>query len=183
MFKFITKVFSLYETSNRKMSYDKMNGEDFPIHTILLPTFEKSAIIEQLIESIESLDYPRSELEVEFLIESNNQEMLTAIEKHTLPQYFEVMKVPLFLPKIKARLYNYAMSLVRGKYVVMYDVDDKLDPLQLKKTLIEFDRDNDELSCVQARLNYYNHNHNFLTKSFSLKYMSCFRTYCLDSKK
>ncbi|QIT35972.1 glycosyltransferase [Wolbachia endosymbiont of Brugia pahangi] len=136
-----------------------------------------------MIESIESLDYPRSELEVEFLIESNNQEMLTAIEKHTLPQYFEVISVPLFLPKIKARLYNYAMSLVRGKYVVMYDVDDKLDPLQLKKALIEFDRGNDELSCVQARLNYYNHNHNFLTKSFSLKYMSCFRTYCLDSKK
>ncbi|MGL9726288.1 MAG: glycosyltransferase [Wolbachia sp.] len=38
-----------------------------------------------------------------------------------------------FLPRIKAKSCNYAISFARGKYVVIYDADDKLDPLQLKK--------------------------------------------------
>ncbi|WP_255419628.1 hypothetical protein [Wolbachia endosymbiont of Litomosoides brasiliensis] len=41
-------------------------------------------LIEQLIESIKSLDHLRSKLDVKFLIEGNDQEILAAIEKHTL---------------------------------------------------------------------------------------------------
>lgn len=77
LFKFVTKIFGLYKTSNQKVDYDKMNE---PIYTILLPAFRESAVIEQLIESIESLDYPKSKLDVKLVIESDDQEMLAAIE-------------------------------------------------------------------------------------------------------
>ncbi|MDR2831911.1 MAG: glycosyltransferase [Rickettsiales bacterium] len=172
LFKFITIIFSLCETSNQKVDYSKLKEEDFPIYTILLPAFKESAVIEQLIES---LDYPKSKLGVKLLIESDDQEMLAAIEEYDLPQYFEVIKVPHSLPKTKAKSCNYAMSFARGRYVVIYDADDKPDPLQLKKALIEFDQGDDKLACVQARLNYYNYNHNFLTKSFYLEYMNWFQ--------
>uniref|UniRef100_A0AAU7YND7 Glycosyltransferase family 2 protein n=1 Tax=Wolbachia endosymbiont of Oeneis ivallda TaxID=3171168 RepID=A0AAU7YND7_9RICK len=172
LFKFVTKIFGLYKTSNQKVDYDKMNE---PIYTILLPAFRESAVIEQLIESIESLDYPKSKLDVKLVIESDDQEMLAAIEKCTLPQYFEVIKVPHSLPRTKAKSCNYAMNFARGKYVVIYDADDKPDPLQLKKALIEFNKGDEKLACVQAKLNYYNYDYNFLTKSFSLEYMSWFQ--------
>ncbi|MDR1139757.1 MAG: glycosyltransferase [Rickettsiales bacterium] len=175
LFKFITTVFGLCETSNRKIDYDKINEEDFPIYTILLPAFKEGAVIKQLIKSIESLDYPKSKLDVKLLIESDDQGTLAAIEEHILPQYFEVIKVPHSLPKTKAKSCNYAMSFAKGKYAVIYDADDKPDPLQLKKALIEFGQGDDKLACVQARLNYYNYNYNFLTKSFSLEYMSWFQ--------
>ncbi|WP_395463237.1 glycosyltransferase family 2 protein [Wolbachia endosymbiont of Cantharis cryptica] len=175
LFKFIAIIFSLYKTPNQKTDYGKMNEEDFPIYTVLLPAFEESVVIEQLIESIGNLDYPKSKLDVKLLIESDDQEILAAIEKYTLPQHFEVIKVPHSLPKTKVKSCNYAMSLARGKYVVIYDADDKPDPLQLKKALIEFDQGDDKLACVQARLNYYNYNYSFLTKSFSLEYINWFQ--------
>ncbi|NSM56594.1 glycosyltransferase [Wolbachia endosymbiont of Atemnus politus] len=175
LFKFITTVFSLCGTSNQKIDCDKINEEDFPVYTILLPAFKESAVIGQLIESIENLDYPKSKLDAKLLIESDDQEMLTAIEEYTLPQYFEVIKVPHSLPKTKAKSCNSAMSFARGKYVVIYDADDRPDPLQLKKALIEFNKGDNKLACVQARLNYYNYNCSFLTRSFSLEYMNWFQ--------
>ncbi|UPA55785.1 glycosyltransferase [Wolbachia pipientis] len=172
LFKFIATIFNLCETSNQKVDYSKLNE---PIYTILLPVFEESAVIGQLIESVKSLDYPKSKLDVKLLVESEDQETLAAIEKYTLPQYFEVIKVPHSLPRTKAKSCNYAMSFARGKYAVIYDADDKPDPLQLKKALIEFNKGDDKLACVQAKLNYYNCDYNFLTKSFSLEYMNWFQ--------
>lgn len=128
-----------------------------------------------MIKSIESLNYPKSKLDVKLVIESDDQEMLAAIEKCTLPQYFAVIKVPHSLPRTKAKSCNYAMSFARGKYVVIYDADDKPDPLQLKKALIEFNKGDEKLACVQAKLNYYNFGCNFLTKFFSLEYMNWFQ--------
>ncbi|MGL9726287.1 MAG: hypothetical protein ACR5KV_06845 [Wolbachia sp.] len=93
LFKFVIKIFSLRKISNQKVDYDKM---DEPVYTILLSIFKENAIIEQLIESIENLDYPKSKLDVKLVIESDDQEMLVAIEKWTLPQYFAVIKVPHF---------------------------------------------------------------------------------------
>jgi hypothetical protein len=46
---------------------------------ILLPAFEESAVIEQLTES---LDYPKSKLDVKFLTESDDQEMGATIGKY-----------------------------------------------------------------------------------------------------
>ncbi len=172
LFKFIATIFNLCETSNQKVDYSKLNE---PVYTILLPVFEESAVIGQLIESVKSLDYPKSKLDVKLLVESEDQETLAAIEKYTLPQYFEVIKVPHSLPRTKAKSCNYAMSFARGKYAVIYDADDKPDPLQLKKALIEFNKGDDKLACVQAKLNYYNCDYNFLTKSFSLEYMNWFQ--------
>ncbi|WP_410541879.1 glycosyltransferase family 2 protein [Wolbachia endosymbiont (group E) of Neria commutata] len=175
LFKFITTVFSLCGTSNKKVDFSHLSEEDFPIYTILLLAFKESAVIEQLIENIKNLDYPKSKLDVKLLIESDDQEMLAAAERYVLPQYFEVIKIPYSLPKTKAKSCNYAMCFARGKYVVIYDADDKPDPLQLKKALIEFNQNDDKLACVQARLNYYNYNYNLLTKFFSLEYVNWFQ--------
>ncbi|AWW50851.1 glycosyltransferase family 2 protein [Wolbachia endosymbiont of Folsomia candida] len=175
LFKFITKIFSLRGNSNKKIDFSNLSEGDLPIYTVLLPAFKESAVIGQLIENIGNLDYPKSKLDVKLLIESDDQEMLAVVEKYVLPQYFEVIKIPHSLPKTKAKSCNYAMCFARGKYVVIYDADDKPDPLQLKKALIEFNKSDDKLACVQARLNYYNYNYNFLTKCFSLEYVNWFQ--------
>lgn len=172
LFKFITMIFSLYE---KKVNYNKVSEKDLPVYTILLPAFKESAVLEQLIESIEKLDYPKSKLDVKLLIESDDQEMIIAIEKNALPEYFEVIEIPHSLPKTKPKSCNYGMNFARGEYVVMYDADDKPDSLQLKKALTEFNKGGDKLACVQARLNYYNYDYNFLTKLFSLEYTTWFK--------
>ncbi|MFI4983169.1 MAG: glycosyltransferase, partial [Nevskiales bacterium] len=58
----------------------------------------------------------------------------------------------------------------RGEYLVVYDAEDQPEPDQLKKALLAFQRGPRALVCVQAALNYYNWNENFLTRMFTLEY-------------
>lgn len=171
LFKFVATAFGLCKKVNKETENDNRN---FPLYTILLPVFKENSVIFQLIENIERLDYPQSQLDVKLIIESDDHEMLKVIQRCSLPQYFEVITVPHSFPKTKAKACNYAMCYAKGEYIVIYDADDRPDPLQLKKALVEFNKNDDKLACVQAKLNYYNYDRNLLTKFFSLEYINWF---------
>jgi len=51
----------------------------------------------------------------------------------------------------------------RGKYVVIYDAEDKPEPDQLKKICLAFRHLPEECICIQAKLNYYNSKQNLIT--------------------
>lgn len=54
----------------------------FPyVYITLLPIFKEQCNVEQLIESIKSLNYSESKLDVKLFIEKYNQETLTTIAK------------------------------------------------------------------------------------------------------
>lgn len=77
LFKFITLIFGLCRTFNRKAdSSCEFPEASCPVYTILLPALKESAVIPQLIQNIDNLDYPKSQLDVKLLIESDDQEML-----------------------------------------------------------------------------------------------------------
>lgn len=176
MFQHFIQVYNYnFGIHEEKVNYSKIGDKDLPVYTILLPAFKESAVVEQLIGSIEKLDYPKSKLDVKLLVESDDREMIAAIGMHVLPEYFEVIKIPHSLLKTKPKSCNYGMNFARGEYIVMYDADDKPDPLQLKKALTEFNKGGDKLACVQARLNYYNNDYNFLTRFFSLECTTWFK--------
>ena len=52
----------------------------------------------------------------------------------------------------------------------MYEAEDIPDPLQLKKAVIAFGKASPKTVCIQAKLNFYNPQHNLLTRLFSTEY-------------
>lgn len=147
---------------------------DLPIYTILLPVYKESKILKSLVKSISRLDYPSHLLDAKLLIEEDDSQTIEAVKKITLPKYFEVIQIPNSKPRTKPKSCNYGLQLARGKYVVIYDAEDRPNPKQLKQVVAKFKSSAPNIICIQARLNYYNRNENSLTKLFSIEYTLLF---------
>lgn len=158
------------------LSQDKIPEEaiEFPTYSILLPVYKENKVIAKLINSINNLEYPKDLLDVKIIIEEDDLKTLSAIEKVDLPEYFEIIKVPVSKPRTKPKACNYALQFAKGKYVVVYDAEDRPDPKQLKEVLAKFAASAEDVICIQARLNFYNHHENYLTKLFATEYTILF---------
>jgi glycosyltransferase XagB len=177
LFRTTAAVNSLRGRGVDKISLENLASIDestLPMYTIFLPLYKEANIASKIIHNIEQLDYPADKLDVKLLLESDDQETQDAVKKCELPEYFEVIVVPDFQPKTKPRACNYGLEKAKGEYCVIYDAEDRPEPDQLKKAVVEFRNSPQELACVQACLNYYNARQNLLTRLFTIEYSTTF---------
>lgn len=145
-------------------------GKKWPKYTIFCPLYKEWQVIPQFIRAMEQLDYPKDKLEILLLLEQNDEESIDHVKKMKLPKTFKVHIVPHGKPKTKPKALNYALQHAKGEFAVIYDAEDIPDPHQLKKAVIAFTQSDNSVSCVQAKLNFYNPNQNILTRLFTLEY-------------
>ena len=74
------------------------------------------------------------------------------------------------MPRTKPRACNYAMPFALGEFTVIFDAEDRPEPDQLRKAVAAFRAASGNVACLQARLNFYNANENWLTRMFALDY-------------
>jgi cellulose synthase/poly-beta-1,6-N-acetylglucosamine synthase-like glycosyltransferase len=147
-----------------------LRDEDLPVYTVLAPMFHEAEVVNHLVSGLEKLDYPVSKLEVLLLLEEDDAETITAAKAAGLPPWMTIVTVPRGQPQTKPKACNVGLFLARGEYLVIYDAEDKPDPNQLKKSIVAFKRGGEQMVCVQAALNYWNVNENFLTRMFTAEY-------------
>lgn len=151
-------------------------GLDFsqlPHYTILVPVLREASILPVLVEHLRLLKYPRSKLQIKILLEEDDRETREVAESLHLENYFELLVVPPSYPKTKPKALNYGLPFVKGEFVTIYDAEDRPEPDQLLKALVVFNRLGN-VSCVQARLNYFNPEENYFTRMFTLEYSQWF---------
>ncbi len=148
----------------------KLADSDLPIYTILCPLYREAQVLQQFVEAMEHMDWPKNKLEVLLLLEEDDQHTIDAANSMQLPEYVRVVVVPHGEPKTKPKASNYGLSIARGEYVVVYDAEDKPEPAQLKKVYIAFSKQKENVVCLQAKLNYYNPHDNLLTRMFTAEY-------------
>jgi len=161
--------FELYQAVTRK-DLREVNDDDLPIYTILLPVYKEDKLIKKLIWNLQSLDYPREKLDIKLLIEEDDDKTLNAVKTLDFPAVFEVIVVPMHMPKTKPKACNYGLHFSRGEYLTIYDAEDVPDSDQLKKVVTLFNKLPNHYVCIQCALNYFNRNENFLTRMFTLEY-------------
>lgn len=149
---------------------EKINDQELPIYTILCPLYHESGILEQFVDSIEKINYPKDKLEVLLLLEEDDEKTIEKAKELNLPDYFKRLIVPHSFPKTKPKACNYGLAHAKGEYVVIYDAEDIPDPMQLKKAVLGFKKLGLGYSCLQAKLNYHNPNQNLLTRFFTSEY-------------
>lgn len=143
---------------------------DWPYYTILCPLYKEENVIEQFVNAIVHLDYPRDKLQVILLLEEDD---VLTIQKATslhLPAYFETLVVPKGFPKTKPRACNFGLEKAIGKFTVIYDAEDVPDADQLKKAVIASEKSDEQTVCIQAKLNFYNPHQNLITRLFTAEY-------------
>ncbi len=149
----------------------------WPIYTVLVPLYRERNVARNILASLDKLDYPRDQLDVKFLLESDDPETLQALQAAGIPYWAEVVIVPLGQPKTKPRACNHGLARARGEYLVIFDAEDRPEPDQLKQAVAAFSSQPERVVCLQAMLAYHNHRQNLLTRWFALEYNVWFRRY------
>lgn len=138
--------------------------EDLPVITILLPLYRDAAALPILAQHVDALDYPECKKDVKLLLEEDDHATIEEATRLGLAQRYHIIVVPHCEPRTKPKACNIGLQLARGDLIVIYDAEDQPEPSQLKKAAAAFHDADKELACVQARLNYYNREDNWLTR-------------------
>ena len=147
-----------------------IDEQSLPIYTVLVPVYREPEVIPILIQALSRLDYPQEKLDILLLLEETDLVTIKAARAAHPPRYIRFIYIPDSHPKTKPKACNYGLAFARGEYLTIYDAEDIPDPDQLKKAIVAFRKGPQSLVCVQAALNYYNRNENFLTRLFTLEY-------------
>ncbi len=176
-FRGLAVMVSMSGKGERKITHAQiaaLKDDDLPVYTILIPLYREANIAGKIITYIDRLDYPKDKLDVKLLLEEDDTETVSVVRKSSLPDYYEVIVVPDFLPKTKPRACNFGLKRAKGEYCVIFDAEDRPEPDQLKKVVVLFRQLPANYACVQAKLNYYNPRQNILTRWFTIEYSTTF---------
>jgi glycosyltransferase XagB len=151
-----------------------LDERELPRYTILVPLYKEANVVARLAQGIEALDYPKTLLDVRLLCEQDDSETVEAIGALSLPPHFKLVIVPDSQPRTKPKACNYGLLQADGEIVVIYDAEDRPEADQLKKIVAAFRKTGPRVTCIQAKLNYFNQDHNLLTRWFSIEYAMWF---------
>ena len=176
LFRLILLGAGLFSAWRRQKEPVNFTGDEnaLPVYSILAPMYRESGSIGQLIAALTQLNYPPEKLDIKLILEEDDLITLEALKNISLPEQFEILRVPPLAPRTKPKALNFALQSARGEFMVIYDAEDIPGANQLRKALAAFRADGPKLACLQARLNYYNAGENWLTRQFTLEYSMWF---------
>lgn len=151
-----------------------LREHELPIYTILVPLFEEKAALQGLLTALESLDYPRMKLDVKLLVEEEDEITQEALRDIRVPGWVDIVLIPKGRVRTKPRALNVGLALARGAYLVVYDAEDRPDPLQLRHALDRFETSARRTAVVQACLTIDRSQRSFLANQFRLEYAGLF---------
>ncbi|QBJ96457.1 glycosyltransferase [Rhodococcus sp. ABRD24] len=147
--------------------------DELPTYTILVPAYDETEVIYDLVAGMTAIEYPRAKLQVLLLLEEDDFGTVEAAKDAiAVPggEIVTVLLVPAAQPRTKPKACNYGLHFATGEIVTIYDAEDKPDPLQLRRVVATFERQPDDVACVQAKLAYDNGRQNLLTGWFTAEY-------------
>lgn len=150
-------------------------SDQMPFYSVIVPLYLEKDILPNLVANLNAMLYPRERMEIILVLEADDRETEAAFSQMKLLLGSEWLKVivPTCMPRTKAKACNYALKHAKGDLIAIFDAEDQPDPYQLLFAaehfhLAEVNRRN--IHCLQARLNYYNYNENYLTRMFAIEY-------------
>src|SRR5690606_13695612 len=106
---------------------------------------------DQIATAMRQLDYPASRLEILFVVEERSPHTIGRVRPYLRDPRFSLFVVPDGAPRTKPKALDFALPLVTGQFVVVFDAEDLPEPDQLRHVLAHF-RARPDLDCIQAQL-------------------------------
>lgn len=154
---------------------EQSQDQQLPVYTILVALYREEAVVEQLVNALNRLDWPKSRLDIKLVCEADDAITLASIDRIQLGPHIEIVHVPFSLPRTKPKALTYALAGARGEFIAIYDAEDRPHPKQLREAYARFRDGCDKLASLQAPLIISNANVSWMTSSFSLEYSALFR--------
>ena len=168
----LTGVIAGLTMSGRRGALPADNG--LPDYSIIVALYREARCVERLIGALQQLDYPKERLDIKLVLERDDTETLSALQRIGLPPYIDVLIAPDIGPRTKPKALNIALPFITGRFVVVYDAEDRPEPNQLRRAVAAFRRAGPELACVQARLAIDNTGDGWLAGFYTAEYAAQF---------
>lgn len=160
---------------NRETPVAPTSSEDMPVYSVLVALYQEADIVTDLVNALGRIVWLKAKLEIKLICEEDDLPTLAALEQSRLHAHMEVVRVPVFGPRTKPKALAYALPLVSGDFVALYDAEDEPDPLQLVEAWQRFNSSGPELACVQAPLEISNRKAGAVAMMFAFEYAALFR--------
>ncbi len=161
-----------------KAKVDRSQDHLLPTYCILVALYEEANQIEPLVAALMATDWPREKLDIVLVCEADDDQTIAAVRKAQQAWPDRMLRlecVPPGQPRTKPKALNFALPFCRGEYLVIYDAEDRPDPLQIREAFTQFYLDEEKsLGCLQAPLVIHNHREGFLPLLFTVEYSSLF---------
>jgi cellulose synthase/poly-beta-1,6-N-acetylglucosamine synthase-like glycosyltransferase len=168
----ILRLLGLATNPPRRHKPRALANDRLPVYSVVVALYREAASVKELIGALRAIDYPAEKLDIKFILEPNDHETRKVVAGLGPP--FEVIIAPRLGPRTKPKALNIALPFVRGKFVVVYDAEDRPDPDQLRVALETFVFDDGRLACVQAQLTIDNSGDSWLSRLFTAEYAGLF---------
>ena len=139
--------------------------ENLPDVTIQLPLFNEMHVVDQLLEAVSQLDYPREKLQIQILDDSTDdtQQVCEEGAARLRARGFEVeYRHRDNRTGFKAGALEEAMPTARGEFLLIFDADFMPPSDMLQKMIHHFS--DDKVGMVQARWGHINKRDSLLTR-------------------
>ncbi len=137
---------------------------------VQLPVRNEAVVIEETLQSLCRLDWPRERLEIQVL-DDNSDDMTVDIARAEAAKWQQLginVRIVRASERItKGELLRRGMSLTDAKYFAVFDADYRPEPAFLRQ-LMNFFSESPRVGFVQARLDFRNRNATWITKAQAL---------------
>jgi cellulose synthase/poly-beta-1,6-N-acetylglucosamine synthase-like glycosyltransferase len=185
IFFFVTTIYRIWLIDlslrrHREIHLDslKHEGREWPHYVLQVPLYKEPNAIPKIIDALSKLDYPKDKMTVQLLVEEDDEETRASCDATEIKSPFNVVLIPVSYPRTKPKACNVGLAQAEGDFLVIYDAEDRPEHDQLKKAVLAFENSDPKVACIQGKLNFYNPNHNFLTRFFTAEYSMWF-DFCL----
>lgn len=164
----------LQERSGRKAQATPPTAP-LPVYSVLVALYKEESVAAQLVGALDQLDWPRSRLDIKLICEEDDAPTIAALRALPLAPEYEIVLVPVHLPRTKPKALSYALPGTRGTFVTVYDAEDRPHPGQLREAHAAFLAAPSHVICLQAPLIVTNARQSWLSALFALEYAGLFR--------
>ncbi len=164
----------IQERAGRKPKSSVPTGP-LPIYSVFVALYKETSVAAQLVDALDRLDWPRSRLDIKLICEEDDEETIAALRALPLASEYEIVLVPVHLPRTKPKALSYALPGARGTFITVYDAEDRPHPGQLREAHAAFMAAPRRVICLQAPLIITNARHSWLSALFALEYAGLFR--------
>jgi cellulose synthase/poly-beta-1,6-N-acetylglucosamine synthase-like glycosyltransferase len=149
-------------------------ARETPVYTVLVPLAGEERIVEELVADLRRLDWPADRLDIKIIVEGDDRPTRRAVERAVSGPPIEIVVVPPSLPRTKPKALAYALTFARGRFVTIYDAEDRPHPMQLREAFAAFSRAGPEVACLQAPIVVDNAKAGWIAQLFSMEYSALF---------
>ncbi len=150
-----------------------LDDYELPEYSVLVPLRDEAQMVPQLVDALGTLDYPPEKLRIHFIVEASSATTVAAVRRELADPRFELIVVPDAMPRTKPKAMNYALPMVTGEFLVVYDAEDIPETDQLRLAASTFAMRPD-VDCLQAELVIENAHEKWITALFAGEYAGQF---------